>query len=298
MNKLMTATFIVLLATFLGAQTPPTQKPPAQAPATQAAPQTPPKPVAPPPAQTPPTTQTPPAAPKPAAPAQAAARTSATLFVTGPTGTPIPDATITLSGPTDREVVTTRDAATRITNLRAGTYRARFDAPNYILFEKELVMRPGQAWEFEVMLNPAPAKKVEAPAAPPPTPARQPAATSPEPSGEVSMLSLSDWLDRNLIGRNEPQKDSPVGSTAGASASVFQVRENISDREHPEADELLYVIAGEATARIGDRAQTISPGWFVTIPRGTSFSLERRGRNPLILLSVVAPGKGAPPGPR
>jgi mannose-6-phosphate isomerase-like protein (cupin superfamily) len=176
-----------------------------------------------------------------------------------------------LSGPTDREVVTTRDAATRITNLRAGTYRARFDAPNYILFEKELVLRSGQAWEFEVMLNPAPAKKVEAPAPPPPAPARQPVATNPETSGEVSMLSLSDWLDRNLIGRSEPQKDSPIGSSAGASASVFQVRENISDREHPEADELFYVIAGEATVRIGDRAQGAQPGVVRDRPRGTSF---------------------------
>jgi mannose-6-phosphate isomerase-like protein (cupin superfamily) len=203
-----------------------------------------------------------------------------------------------LTGVADREVVTTHEGAARIANLRSGTYRARFESPDYILFEKELVLRAGQPWEFEITLNPAPARKVEAAPAPPPAPASKPAPAAPEPSGEPIMLSLTDWLDSNLIGRNEPQKDSPIGATAGAAASVFQVREDVARRSHADVDEMLYVIAGEATLRIGDRARALTPGWFVTIPRGTTYGLERRGRNPLILLSIVAPGKGAPAGPR
>ena len=296
MKKLTTAAFALALAAALGAQTTPKPSaPPAgQVPAATTAPQTPPRPATPPAAQTPPA-----AAPAPRPAGQGTSRATATLFVTNPAGAPIPDVRITLSGTVDRELVTTRDAATRIPNLRSGTYRARFDAPDYVLFEKELVLRPGQSWEFEVTLNPAPVKKAEAPPAPPPSPApaRQPA-PPPETAGEVSMLSLSDWLDEFLIGRNEPQRDSVIGKTQGATASVFQVRENVADRVHADADAILYVIAGEATLRVGGRAQAVAASWFVSIPRGTPYSIERRGRNPLIMLSVTAPAGGTPAEPR
>jgi mannose-6-phosphate isomerase-like protein (cupin superfamily) len=298
MDKLITAAFVVMLAAILGAQTPPVQKPGTQPPVTQTPPKTPPKPIVPPPgqapAQAPPQTTKPPA-PRPAT-SQTAARATAMLFVSNPGGQPLSDVKVTLSGAGDREGVTTREGSLRLTNLRGGTYRARFDASDYILFEKELVLRQGQVLEAEVTLNPAPIKKVEAP--PPPPPVRKPVEAPAEPPGEVAMLSLSDWLDRNLIGRSEPQRESPVGLTAGAAAAVFQIRENVTERVHPDADEMLYVIAGEATVRIGDRAQALAPGWFVSVPRGTTFAIERRGRNPLIVLTILAPGRGALPSPR
>jgi mannose-6-phosphate isomerase-like protein (cupin superfamily) len=275
MNKLLTVVSVTLLAVPLAAQTPPTQKPGTPPPTTQTPPQ-------------------PPPAAKPAAPAgatQAAARGAITLFVTNPAGQPIPDAKITLSGIADRAAVTGREGSARMSNLRSGTYRARVDAADYILLEKELVLRAGQSLEAEVMLNPAPVKKAEPP--PPPPPPKPVVEAAAEPSGEVVTLSLSDWLDANLIGRTEGQKGSPVAQTPGASATVLQLRESVTDRAHSEADEMLYVIAGEAAMRVGDRTQVLAPGWFVTIPRGTSFSLERRGRNPLILLSILAPARGA-----
>jgi len=303
MDKLLTVVCVALFAVSLAAQTPPVQKPGTQPPATQTPPKTPPKQVTPPPAQAPPPAkpvgqtppQTPPAAKSavPAAASQAAARGTVTLFVTNAAGQPIQDAKVTLSGTADREGVTGREGSVRMPNLRSGTYRARVDAPDYVLFEKELALRAGQMLEAEVTLNLAPVKKVELPPLPPPSPPKKVAEVTAEPAGEVVMLSLSDWLDRNLIGRNEPQKISPVGRTPGAAATVFQVRESVTDRVHAEADEMLYVIAGEATVRTGDRAQVLAPGWFVTVPRGASFSLERRGRNPLILLSIVAPARGA-----
>jgi mannose-6-phosphate isomerase-like protein (cupin superfamily) len=288
MFKLTTAASVLALAAALGAPTVRVQASTAQALPTQAAPEIPAKSAGPPAksAATPATS-----AAKPAA--QGTGRATATLFVTNPSGTPIPDVTITLTGPVDREVVTTREAATRIPNLRSGTYRVRFDAPDYVLFEKEFVLRSGQLWEFEVTLNPAPEKQVEAPPPPPPTPAKKPVAP-PEPAGAVTMLSLSDWLDENLIGRNEPQRDSVISQAPGATATIFQVRENVTDRVHADADAMLYVIAGEATLRIGGRAQAVAASWFASIPRGTPYSIERRGRNPLIVLSILAPTRGAP----
>jgi mannose-6-phosphate isomerase-like protein (cupin superfamily) len=283
MFKVTTAASVLALAAALAVQTARSQAPTAQTSPSQVAAQVPVTPAAPPATS----------AAKPAA--QATGRATATLFVTNASGTPIPDVTITLTGPVDREVVTTREAATRVPNLRSGTYRVRFNASGYVLFEKELVLRSGQRWEFEVTLDPAPEQKVEAPPPPPPTAAKKPEAPPPQPAGEVTMLSLSDWLDEHLIGRNEPQRDSVISQSPGATATVFQVRENVTDRVHADADVMLYVIAGEATVRISGRAQAVAASWFISIPRGTSYSIERRGRNPLIVLSILAPTGGAPP---
>ncbi len=297
MNRLLTAVFVAFVVAGTGVQvatSPPqgtsTPKPAVQTPQTPAQP-------AKPAAQTPP--QPAPQTPKPAAPAasQTASRTSAWLFVTTPTGAPIADAKVTLAGPVDREGVTSREGTVRFTALRAGTYRARFDADGYILFEKEVTVRAGQVQETEVALNTEPAKQVEAPP-PPPPPVPKPVEPPSEPAGEVSVLSLSDWIERNLLGRNEPQKLSPVGQVPGAAAAVLQLREPVTGRVHPDGDEMLYVVAGEGTAKFGDRTQNLSAGWLVVVPRDTPYTLERRGRNPMILLSVVAPARAAGTGPR
>jgi hypothetical protein len=39
---------------------------------------------------------------------------------------------------------------------------------------------------------------------------------------------------------------------------------------------------------LGSREQIITPGSFALVPRNTTYAVTRRGRNPTILLSVVA----------
>jgi mannose-6-phosphate isomerase-like protein (cupin superfamily) len=50
---------------------------------------------------------------------------------------------------------------------------------------------------------------------------------------------------------------------------------------------MLYVIAGEGVLRAKGREYDLTAGSFAVIPRGVAYSLERRGRNPLIALSMV-----------
>ena len=56
-------------------------------------------------------------------------------------------------------------------------------------------------------------------------------------------------------------------------------------------DEIVYVVAGEGTIRIADQSANVAPGSLSVIPRGLAHSFERRGKNPLIMLSMLA---GAP----
>jgi mannose-6-phosphate isomerase-like protein (cupin superfamily) len=70
-------------------------------------------------------------------------------------------------------------------------------------------------------------------------------------------------------------------------ASVVQVRDPIKDRVRGDADEMLYVIAGEGVLRAKGRDQMLDAGSLAVIPRGVAYTIERRGRNPLIALSIV-----------
>ena len=58
---------------------------------------------------------------------------------------------------------------------------------------------------------------------------------------------------------------------------------------HPDTDEMIYLVAGEANLTIGDgKAQAMTPSWFSLVPRGTPYTVTRKGRNPAVVLSMVS----------
>ena len=239
--------------------------------------------------QTPPTTTPPPAAkPKVARPAQGGARGSVTFFVTNPQGRGLEGAIVAMTGPASREGTTNRDGVVTLQGVRAGAYRVRVEAQDYITLERDITSRSGL--EVEMTLNPAP--KAAAPQPQPVSPAQPPpssaAAHKPDPKAPVESLSLPDWIEKNLIGRNDPYRESAVGKVPAGTATVLQVRDPVKDRSHDTADELIYVIAGEGTLHSNGRDTELDAGVLAVVPRGVVFTLERRGRNPLIALSILA----------
>jgi mannose-6-phosphate isomerase-like protein (cupin superfamily) len=239
---------------------------------------------------------TPPAKP-PAAPATqkpratSSAGTSLMLFVTDPSGRNLEGVTVTLMGPVDREMKTPGGTGLRIPNLRAGTYRARFEHPDFYTFEKEIVIRAGTSPEISVTLNAAPP-----PAAPPPpvaAPVKSPDTSTsklPPPSAPKT-VSLPDYIEKYLISGREPQKQNEIGCSGVEQALLWQVREPWNGRQHDNADGMLYVVGGEGRLHLGEKEYTVAAGAFIVVPRGMEYSLSRTGRNPLIVLAVLA---GAP----
>jgi hypothetical protein len=216
------------------------------------------------------------------------------LFITDATGRSIEDVTVTVMGPVDREVKSPSSGPTRIMGLRAGTYRVRFTREGFITFEKEIVWRAGTAApELAVTLNPAPAPPAPPPPAPSAAPAPTPAATAPKlPSpGTPKSMSLLDFIEKNFISAREAQKENLVGCSGVGQALLWQVREPWAGRQHESADGMIYVIAGDGSIKIGDRDFVVTNGSFSVVPRGTTYTLSRRGRNPLIVLAMLA---GAP----
>src|SRR5687768_4506656 len=59
--------------------------------------------------------------------------------------------------------------------------------------------------------------------------------------------------------------------------------------ETHDADQILYVIEGEAHVTIGDDERRAGPGGLVMIPAGARHHVGNPGRTPLFFLTVYAP---------
>ena len=231
-------------------------------------------------------------APRPRAVAPGGAITSALFFITDPAGASIEGVTVTVTGPVDREATSPAGGFTRVQGLRAGTYRVRFTRDGFITFEKEFSWRAGTATpELSITLNPAP--KGTAPPPAPPALVAAPPSTAPKlpPPGAPKTLSLPDFIEKNFISGREAHKENMVGCSGIGQAVLWQVREPWDGRQHESADAMLYVIGGEGSIKLGGREVTVTAGSFAVVPRGTTYGFTRRGRNPLIVLAVLA---GAP----
>ena len=246
------------------------------------------------PPQTPP--QTPPPATTPAAPKKpaqttgttgrdrqgAATRPAITVTVTNMSGQPIEGVAVRSSGPVDRQVTTDPSGTVVLRSMAAGTYRLRFEHPDFIMLERE-VTHGARATNVNVALNMAP--KPVAPPEPPPK-VEAPAAPVLPPAGPPTFVSIPDFVEKNYVGGN-PSLSSPVGCVPSASSKVVQLREPLAEHTHQNADELIYVVAGEGTHKIKGNDIPLEAGMFVTVPRGTPHSITRKGRNPIILLTTI-----------
>jgi mannose-6-phosphate isomerase-like protein (cupin superfamily) len=72
---------------------------------------------------------------------------------------------------------------------------------------------------------------------------------------------------------------------------LLQLHDAIGEHTHSELDEVLYVVAGEGTVRVNSESSAVSAGSISIIPRGLPHAIERRSRNPLMMLSMLS---GAP----
>jgi mannose-6-phosphate isomerase-like protein (cupin superfamily) len=239
--------------------------------------------------QTPPPPQTaPPATPR-AAPSSGPRASTVTVTVTDDAGAPVQGVTVTVTGPVTRTVTTIANGTARLLGMRSGNYRLRFEHQGFITLERDVTMRAGAVPEIDVTLSPG--------AAPPPptveeTQAREKAPPESEreqaPPGDPRYVTIVDFLDKNLIGGREPSKRDELGCTASARTTLLQLRESGKEEARTDADEMLYVVAGEGTLRLGNRDLPLSSSTTAIVPRGTVRGLTRKGRNPLIVLSVVS----------
>jgi hypothetical protein len=209
--------------------------------------------------------------------------------VTDRSGTPANGAHVTATGPSVRDGATDANGVVTFRTMDAGTYRIRAEQDGLVTLEKEIAVRAGTAATTAMALSAAPPPPpAPAPApvvAPPPAPAPAPAPLT-GARGEPEVLSIPDLAERSLSGRDDV-KVVPVGCTGLTNGRLIVLRESLPSASYNDADESLYLVAGEATLTIEGKAQALTAGWFGMLPRETNFEIVRKGRNPAIFLSLL-----------
>jgi mannose-6-phosphate isomerase-like protein (cupin superfamily) len=235
----------------------------------------------------------PPAGPQATPPARRPVAAGATveIRVSDRMGNPLTGAMVAAEGPSSRESSTDTEGRATFRTLTAGTYRVRAVREGFITLEKEVAVRVAPLPTIEFSLSAAPPPP-SPPPPPPPPPVQAVASPAPPPvePGEPRLVDVPALAEKSLGGR-EPLRMLSIGCSGHTAAQLIVVRDAIPTAAHPNRDEMLYVVAGEATLNLGQKAQAIAPGWLSVVPRGTSYALTRKGRNPVVLLSFV----GGPP---
>jgi mannose-6-phosphate isomerase-like protein (cupin superfamily) len=208
-----------------------------------------------------------------------------TIQVTDTLGAPLADATVTITGPVAREGVTAADGSLRVTNMRAGSYRLRFAREGSITLERDLTLRAGESPTVDVALSSASVRSATAdkPGAP-----LAPLAPSLGPPGDPKVTPVPLFLEKNFIGGREGRKDSLLGCTPTGTATLHQLRDSWLGHTHDDAEEWIYVVAGEGALRIGETNQRLQAGTFSLVPHTMPHALIPQGRNPLIIISVLS----------
>jgi hypothetical protein len=245
-----------------------------------------PKPAAPPPPASKPAEPAPKPAPKPAPRVAAPARAGMAITVTDSQGMTLPGVHVEVVGASDRSADTNGSGQANFAAMQAGTYRIRLSGETVITFEKEVVVRPGQIANVDVMLSMAPSPPPPPPP-PPPAPVIAPA-PSVGPAGEAHVASIVGMIEKELIGGNQPRRDSLVSCSGNMRTTLVQLNQDQAERLYDTAEVTYYVVAGEGAVRLGGRDTKLVAGSFVSVPRGTAHSIVRSGRRPLILLATLS----------
>jgi len=237
-------------------------------------------------------TAAPPGGQTPAPRPRAAAAPAATLVfvrVRDNNNRPIDSVRLQMFGPANGEFMTDGEGVIRLKSLRDGMYLFRFEKEGLATFEKQLSFRGGQPDVVNIVLSPAPPPEPPPPAPappPPPAPVAAPAPASLPAAGELKTLSILAFLDKNFVGR-ERQKDSKLGCTATSTTGLLQLRDTLAEHVHSNVDETLYVVAGEGALVLDAGTRTpIAASSLSVVPKGVPHTIERHGKNPLIILWV------------
>ena len=202
------------------------------------------------------------------------------ISVTDPSGAPLSAVKVIVEGAATRQTRTERGRVA-IEELAPGAYKLRFELEGFIPLERELTARAGKPIEVNVTLTPAPK----------PPPAPKPIAPSRPPALTVDPVAIDipTFQEKNYIGRSAG-KTSPLACATSGNAVLMQMRDPVETHTHADADEFVYVLGGEGTARLGGTDHKMHAGMLLMVPRGVPHGFSVR-KNPLVVLSIMA---GAP----
>ncbi len=201
------------------------------------------------------------------------------MVVTDDKGATLGGVHVELTGPVNNSGETNPGGQINFPGLQAGTYRLRFTGNDVIAFEREVTVRAGAIERFEIKLSAAP----EPPAPPPPVAPPPPPAAAVGPTGAPQLGSLTNLADRER-NTKEARREILLSCSGNTRNMLVVLTEEQPQRIYDMAEATYYVIAGQGGARIGNIQSVITPGSFISVPRGTPFTIARQGNRPLAML--------------
>lgn len=192
---------------------------------------------------------------------------------------PLSGVHLILSGTAAGAFTTGAAGTTVMPKLKDGLYRIRCERAGFVTLEREFIVRSGAKNTVDVVLNPAQPSASSASAADSPP--------SAGPGGPPVTVSITDFLDRNFIGR-EPMRESVLACRPLEAVRLLQMREPVAQHAHDRVDEIVYVVAGEGAIRLAGNAVQLRPATVVVVPHGSSHAFEVHGKKPLIIMSTLA----------
>ena len=204
------------------------------------------------------------------------------ITVTNPSGASIENVHVEVTGPMARMGDTNPAGQVNFPGLPAGTYRLRFSSDDVVTFEREATLRGGQVTAVQVTLTPVEVKKAVAPVVAP-----EPKAPAVGPVGSPQWGSLTDLAKRAQQSK-PPRRDVLLACSGGSRSTLLTLTEDQPQRMYEDAEATYYVLDGQGTITIGDRPGAVQQGSFVSVPRGSSYTVTRRGNKPLVMLWVLS----------
>lgn len=199
------------------------------------------------------------------------------VFVTDPSGAPMTDVSVTLTGRAQKSGTTERGRIA-FEDLPVGTYHFKFQKDGYDPVEQDVAGKRGAPVDVKVTMTPVP-KPV-----PPPAPAPEP---KPAVNTHPVVLDMPAFIEKNYVGKGGG-KTTPMACSDGGSATLVQANDGVAEHTHADADEFIYVIAGEGAVTLAQRNEPLSAGVFMMIPRGTAHAFTVGKKHPLVFVSTRA----------
>jgi len=217
-----------------------------------------------------------------AAPAPTTGSVTFAVSVQDSTGAPIPNVAVTLTGPVSRNA-RTEGGRIAFESLPAGAYKFRFDKEGFVPLERELTARGAAPIDVKVTLDALPP-----PPTPPPAPAPSPAPTAGHVvNAKPVAIDMPAFIEKYYVGR-AAGKTTAITCATGGDASLLQLNDGLAEHTHADADEFIYVIAGQGAVRMGDRNEALGPGVFILVPRGLAHVITPGAKKPLVMLTLRA----------
>ena len=180
-----------------------------------------------------------------AAPAPTTGSVTFAVSVQDSTGAPIPNVAVTLTGPVSRNA-RTEGGRIAFESLPAGAYKFRFDKEGFVPLERELTARGAAPIDVKVTLDALPP-----PPTPPPAPAPSPAPTAGHVvNAKPVAIDMPAFIEKYYVGR-AAGKTTAITCATGGDASLLQLNDGLAEHTHADADEFIYVIAGQGACDNG-----------------------------------------------